>query len=76
MMGHSEAPYSRNYWGYNAESQFLANRGYAVLQVNYRGSTGYGKDFHSAGFKEVGGKIQQDITDGVNWLIEQQNRKP
>jgi dipeptidyl aminopeptidase/acylaminoacyl peptidase len=61
--------YSRNYWGYNAETQFLANRGYAVLQVNYRGSTGYGKDFHSAGFKEVGGKIQQDITDGVNWLI-------
>lgn len=56
-------------WRYDPEVQFLANRGYAVFQVNYRGSTGYGKDFYSAGFKEVGGKIQQDITDGVNWLI-------
>jgi dipeptidyl aminopeptidase/acylaminoacyl peptidase len=59
----------RNSWGYNAEVQFLANRGYAVFQVNYRGSSGYGKAFYNAGFKEVGGKIQQDITDGVNWLI-------
>ncbi len=57
-------------WRYDPEVQFLANRGYAVFQVNYRGSTGYGKNFYSAGFKEVGGKIQQDITDGVNWLIE------
>ncbi len=56
-------------WRYDPEVQFLANRGYAVFQVNYRGSTGYGKDFYSAGFKEVGGKIQQDITDGVKWLI-------
>ena len=67
-----EWPYglmSRNSWGYNPEVQFLANRGYAVFQVNFRGSTGYGKAFHSAGFKQVGGKIQQDITDGVNWLI-------
>jgi dipeptidyl aminopeptidase/acylaminoacyl peptidase len=63
-------PMSRNSWGYNPEVQFLANRGYAVFQVNYRGSTGYGKAFHSAGFKQVGGKIQQDITDGVNWLIK------
>ncbi len=62
-------PWSRNSWGYNAEVQFLANRGYAVFQVNYRGSTGYGKAFKSAGFKEVGGKMQQDITDGVKWLI-------
>ncbi len=56
-------------WHYDPEVQFLANRGYAIFQVNYRGSTGYGKDFYSAGFKEVGGKIQQDITDGVHWLI-------
>lgn len=62
-------PWSRNSWGYNAEVQFLANCGYAVFQVNYRGSTGYGKAFKSAGFKEVGGKMQEDITDGVKWLI-------
>ena len=68
--------YSRTYWGYNPEVQFLANRGYAVFQVNYRGSTGYGKEFHSAGFKEVGGKIQQDITDGVNWLIAKKTANP
>lgn len=69
-------PWSRNSWGYNAEVQFLANRGYAVFQVNYRGSTGYGKAFTNAGFKEVGGKIQQDITDGVNWLIAQKIANP
>ncbi len=68
MMPHN-GPWSRNSWGYNAEVQFLANRGYAVFQVNYRGSTGYGKAFKSAGYKEVGGKMQQDITDGVQWLI-------
>lgn len=66
----------RNTWSYNSEVQFFANRGYAVLQVNYRGSAGYGKDFYSAGFKEVGGKIQQDITDGVNWLIAQKIANP
>ncbi len=69
-------PWSRNSWGYNAEVQFLANRGYAVFQVNYRGSTGYGKAFKSAGFKEVGGKMQQDITDGVNWLIDSKIANP
>ncbi len=63
--------WGRNSWGYNAEVQFLANRGYAVLQVNYRGSAGYGKAFRSAGYKEVGGKMQQDITDGVRWAIAQ-----
>jgi dipeptidyl aminopeptidase/acylaminoacyl peptidase len=62
-------PLSRNYWGYNPDVQFLANRGYAVFQVNYRGSTGYGKAFRIAGFKQIGGKIQDDITDGTNWLI-------
>ena len=70
VMPHSGNPLgSRDSWQYNAEVQFLVNRGYAVFQVNYRGSSGFGKKFYSAGFKEIGGKIQQDITDGVNWLI-------
>ncbi len=64
-------PDSRNTWNYNAEVQFLANRGYAVFQMNYRGSTGYGKVFWSAGFKQWGGKIQEDITDGVKWLVKE-----
>ncbi len=69
-------PWGRINWGYNAEMQFLANRGYAVFQINYRGSIGYGKAFHSAGFKQVGGKVQQDITDGVHWLIDQKIANP
>jgi len=69
-------PNSRNSWGYNPDVQFLANRGYAVFQVNYRGSTGYGKAFHNAGFKQVGGKIQQDITDGTHWLIKNKIADP
>ena len=64
-------PSARNVWGYNAEVQFLANRGFAVFQPNFRGSTGYGKAFWIAGFKEWGGKIQDDITDGVKWLISE-----
>ncbi|OKS89617.1 alpha/beta hydrolase family protein [Mucilaginibacter polytrichastri] len=68
--------WSRTSWGYNAEAQFLANRGYAVFQINYRGCMGYGKAFHSAGFKQVGGKVQQDITDGVHWLINQKIANP
>jgi dipeptidyl aminopeptidase/acylaminoacyl peptidase len=68
--------WKRNNWGYSDEVQFLANRGYAVFQVNYRGSTGYGKAFYSAGFKQMGGKMQQDITDGVNWLIAQKIADP
>jgi dipeptidyl aminopeptidase/acylaminoacyl peptidase len=64
-------PWARDYWGFNPEVQFLANRGYAVLQVNFRGSTGYGKEFWTASFKQWGKKMQDDVTDGVNWLIEQ-----
>ena len=63
-------PWARDYWGYNPEVQFLANRGYAVLQMNFRGSTGYGRKFWELGFKEWGRKMQDDITDGVNWLTE------
>jgi len=64
-------PSNRDRWGFDPEVQFFANRGYAVFQVNYRGSTGYGKEFWSAGSKEWGGKIQDDITDGVRWLIQE-----
>lgn len=64
-------PWLRNRWGYHSETQFFANRGYAVLQVNYRGSQGYGKLFWQAGFKELGRKMQDDITDGVQWLIKE-----
>ncbi|MCG9880973.1 MAG: S9 family peptidase [Bacteroidia bacterium] len=64
-------PWDRDYWGWNPEVQFLANRGYAVLQINFRGSTGYGRAFWEAGFKQWGRAMQQDITDGVNWLIKE-----
>lgn len=71
-----DGPWARDSWGYDEQVQFLANRGYAVFQVNYRGSTGYGKAFRSAGYKQVGGKIQDDITDGVHWLIDKKIANP
>jgi len=64
-------PWERDTWGYRAHVQFLANRGYAVLQMNFRTSTGYGREFWEAGFKQSGLAIQDDITDGVKWLIAQ-----
>ena len=64
-------PWSRDTWGFIPEVQFLANRGYAVLQMNFRTSTGYGRKFWEAGFKQNGLAIQDDISDGVNWLIDQ-----
>src|SRR5438477_6508005 len=64
-------PWARDSWGYDPEVQFLANRGYAVLQMNFRGSTGYGRKFWEASFKEWGKKMQDDITDGVQWLTKQ-----
>ncbi|KPJ96662.1 MAG: peptidase S9 [Gemmatimonas sp. SG8_17] len=63
-------PWHRDTWGYVPESQWLANRGYAVLQVNFRGSTGFGKDFLNAGDKEWGGRMHDDLVDGVHWAIE------
>lgn len=69
-------PGQRNTWSYNAEVQFFANRGYAVFQVNYRGSSGYGKNFYAAGFKQWGGKVQDDIDDGVRWLIRNKIADP
>ncbi len=64
-------PHSRIKWGYSSTIQMLANRGYAVFQMNFRGSTGYGKKFKEAGHKEWGGKIQEDISDGARWLVAQ-----
>ena len=64
-------PWARDEWGFNPEVQFLANRGFAVLQMNFRGSTGYGRKFWEAGFRQWGQSMQDDITDGVKWLIDQ-----
>jgi dipeptidyl aminopeptidase/acylaminoacyl peptidase len=64
-------PWFRDTWGFNPEVQFLANRGYAVLQMNFRGSVGYGRKFWEASFKQWGQKMQDDVTDGVQWLIQQ-----
>ena len=64
-------PSARDCWGFDSEAQFLANRGIAVLQVNYRGSTGYGKNFWQSGFKEWGRKMQDDLTDAVLWAVNQ-----
>ena len=61
----------RDEWVYNDEIQFYANRGYAVLQVDYRGSGGYGGGFMAAGFKKWGLEMQDDLTDGVKWAIAQ-----
>lgn len=64
-------PWARDTWGFSSEVQFLANRGYAVFQMNYRGSTGYGRRFLEASYKQWGLRMQDDITDGVKWLIGQ-----
>ena len=63
-------PWARDNWGYSPSAQWLANRGYAVLQVNFRGSTGYGKAFLNAGNREWAGKMHDDLIDSVNWLVE------
>lgn len=64
-------PAGRDSWGYSSNHQWLANRGYAVLSVNFRGSTGFGKDFTNAGNLEWGRKMQNDLIDAVNWSIRQ-----
>ena len=63
-------PWSRDNWAFNGMAQFLANRGYAVLQPNFRGSTGYGKDFLNAGNGEWGDRMQDDLTWGVKHLVD------
>ena len=64
-------PWSRDYWGCNPLVQFLCSRGYGVFQMNFRGSTGYGRKFLEASYKQWGLKMQDDITDGVEWLIRE-----
>jgi dipeptidyl aminopeptidase/acylaminoacyl peptidase len=64
-------PWSRDSWGYNSQAQWLANRGYAVLSVNYRGSSGFGKKFLHAGDREWAGKMHDDLIDAVNWAIKE-----
>lgn len=63
-------PWARDSWGFNPEIQFLANRGYAVLQMNFRSSAGYGRSFLEAGFRQWGLAMQDDVTDGANWAVE------
>jgi dipeptidyl aminopeptidase/acylaminoacyl peptidase len=64
-------PWGRDTWGYNPQDQWLANRGYAVLSVNYRGSTGFGKKFLHAGDREWAGKMHDDLIDAVNWAVNE-----
>jgi dipeptidyl aminopeptidase/acylaminoacyl peptidase len=64
-------PWGRDTWGLDNEAQWLANRGYAVLQINFRGSTGYGKAFLNAGDREWAGKMHADLIDGKNWAVKQ-----
>ncbi|MDX1572015.1 MAG: S9 family peptidase, partial [Xanthomonadales bacterium] len=64
-------PWARDFWGFNPEHQFFASRGYAVLQMNFRGSTGYGRKHLTASYKQWGRNMQNDITDGVKWAIEE-----
>jgi dipeptidyl aminopeptidase/acylaminoacyl peptidase len=62
-------PYARDVWGYNSMHQWLANRGYAVLSVNFRGSAGFGKAFVNAADQEWGGRMQDDLTDTASWAV-------
>jgi len=69
-------PWGRDTWGLDNEVQWLANRGYAVLQINFRGSTGYGKVFVNAGDREWAGKMHADLIDGKNWAVKQAYTDP
>jgi dipeptidyl aminopeptidase/acylaminoacyl peptidase len=64
-------PWARDTWGYDPEAQWIANRGYASLQVNYRGSTGFGKKFLHAADREWAGKMHDDLLDAVQWAVDQ-----
>ncbi len=69
-------PWHRDSWGFNPEVQLMASRGYGVLQINFRGSTGYGRSFWEKSFKQWGRKMQDDITDGLHWLINEKIADP
>jgi dipeptidyl aminopeptidase/acylaminoacyl peptidase len=69
-------PWARDEWGYNAFHQLLANRGYAVLSVNYRGSAGFGKGFINAGSREWAGKMHDDLIDAVDWAVREKVADP
>jgi len=69
-------PWYRDVWRLDDEVQWLANRGYAVLQINFRGSDGYGKDYLNAGNREWGGKMHDDLIDGKNWAVKQSYADP
>jgi len=64
-------PWARDGWGFNSETQFLANRGYAVMQVNFRGSTGFGRNHFDKGNKQWGRSMQDDLSDAVKWAVDQ-----
>ena len=64
-------PWARDTWGFNPEAQLLANRGYAALQVNFRGSTGFGKAFTKAAIGEFAGRMHDDLIDAVDWAVEE-----
>jgi len=64
-------PWARDLWGLHPDHQWLANRGYAVLSVNFRGSTGFGKSFVNAGDREWAGKMHDDLIDAVDWAVAQ-----
>src|SRR5262249_51512671 len=69
-------PWGRDSWGFDREHQLLANRGYAVLSVNFRGSTGFGKKFVNAGDKEWAGKMHDDLIDAVDWCVKEKIADP
>jgi dipeptidyl aminopeptidase/acylaminoacyl peptidase len=70
VLPHGGPYHVRDWWEFDPEAQLLASRGYAVLQINFRGSGYYSRDFMSAGYREWGGKMQDDLTDATRWAIE------
>lgn len=71
VLPHGGPHFVRDYWEFDYEVQLLASRGYAVLQVNFRGSDGYGSVFADSGYREWGGRMQDDVTDATRWAIDQ-----